>query len=143
MVCNILPHSLPASKSVWYNSWLNFSFYAKKLKLYEFYVAYIWNPEKYFLILMFTNLGVKLEFIDCLLKHIFALHFNTPHFKFILIYDTNLTGCDNFNGVQPVMSRHFNITEHVAVKNYYSLLSISTMLHVSVHVCKTVKFVNS
>ena len=23
MVCHILPHSLPASKSVWYNSWFN------------------------------------------------------------------------------------------------------------------------
>jgi hypothetical protein len=82
MVCHILPHSLPASKSVWYNSWFNLSFYVKKLKFYEFYVAYTWNPEKYFLILMFTNLGVKLEFIHCLLKYIFALHFNTPCFKF-------------------------------------------------------------
>jgi len=32
---------------------------------------------------MFTNLEVKLEFIYCLLKHTFALHFNTPCFKFL------------------------------------------------------------
>jgi len=56
---------------------------------------------------------------------------------------TNLTGRDNFNGVHTVMSWHFKITKHVAVKNYYSLLPVSIILHVSVHVCKNVKFVNS
>jgi len=51
---------------------------------FTIFILYLESKEV-FLILMFTNFGVKLKFSYGLLKYIFTLHFNILCFKFLYL----------------------------------------------------------
>jgi len=85
MICHILPHSLPACKVYGTIHGSILLFLCKETEVLCILCCLYLEPREVFLILMFTNLGVELEFIDCLLKYIFTLNFNTPFFKFLFL----------------------------------------------------------